>query len=226
MKKSLLMLFVVLLSASYAFAQDRHKFGINAGLTYSNFRGMNIPTFQFEYGFGFLVGVSYEQYLNDKLSIKANLSYDKKANKATSEIEYRGSVFEEPAVVTQELSFQYDYVTLPILMKYDFTNESSFFVNGGPFVGYLLSSRIVDNTSTNNLYPDTQSSTTTNYNNRLDYGLTLGFGKAFRINDENSIVVEIRNNIGFAKTNKDDTYQGDSVQTNSFNLLVGWAFDL
>ena len=111
-------------------------------------------------------------------------------------------------------------------MKYDFTDESSFFVNGGPFIGYLLSSRIVDNTSTNNLYPDTQSSTTTNYNNRLDYGLTLGFGKAFRINDENSIVVEIRNNIGFAKTNKDDTYQGDSVQTNSFNLLVGWAFDL
>jgi len=81
-------LFFLLLFTSLSFAQQRQRFGVNAGLTYSNFRGMNVPTFKYQYGFGYLVGVSYEYYLNDNLSIKANFSYDNKSSKGTSEIEF------------------------------------------------------------------------------------------------------------------------------------------
>ncbi len=102
---------------------------------------------------------------------------------------------------------------------------AGFFVNGGPFIGYLLNSGYTSKVNSSYDFPN-DSGSTTDYNNKLDFGLTLGFGKAFELNDGSSIVVEIRDNIGFAKTNKNGTYDGNSVKSNSFNLVLGWAFDL
>jgi len=102
---------------------------------------------------------------------------------------------------------------------------TAFFVNGGPFVGYLLNSGYTSKVSSSYDFPkDTESST--NYNNKIDFGLTLGIGKAFELNDGSSIVVEIRDNLGLSQINKKETYGVNSVKSNSFNLVVGWAFDM
>lgn len=226
MKKSLLLLIVLMLTTSHIFAQHRKKFGINTGLTYSTFRGMDLPGVDYGYGTGLVVGFSYEYYLKENLSIKANLSYDNKKSKGNVDFEVRATLEDPPRTFNESVTYNYNYMTLPVMIKYDFKN-SGLFVNGGLFLGYLLDSEVKGDANTNQ-YPELTDFTesTTELNNQFDLGLALGFGKTFKVDSKNSIVVELRNNLGLSKTNKDNTFDGNTVKSNSYNLLVGWAFDL
>lgn len=227
MKKALLLLFVVLLSANYASAQHRQKFGVNAGFTYSKFRGMDLPGVDYGYAPGVVVGLSYEYYLKERLSIKANLSFDNKKSRGEFDFEVR-QMPEDPAEsYIETFTFSYNYMTLPVMVKYDFKNGHGFFVNSGLFLGYLLDSEVTAEANTNR-FPELTDlkQSTTELNNQFDFGLVLGVGKTFKLKGKNSLVVEIRNNHGLSKTNKDNTFDGNTVRSNSYNLLLGWAFDM
>jgi hypothetical protein len=225
MKKSLLLLFVVMLTTSHTFAQHRKKFGVNTGLTYSAFRGMDVPGVDYGYETGLVVGFSYEYYLNENLSVKANLFYDKKSSKGSAKTV--SQEFQDPAFTQADIAFKFNYyyLTLPVLLKYDFKNCHGLFVNGGPFLGYLLDSEFVGK-ATDGIQTASYTESTTYYNNHFDAGLTLGVGMAFKIESKNYIVVEIRDNLGLAQTNKNNTFDGNTVRSNSFNLIVGWSVDL
>ena len=77
MKKLLFTICVVALVSNSILAQSKIRFGVNGGMTYSSFRG-NKAAEELDAGFDFLVGVSVEYPLKNKLSLLANLSYDSK----------------------------------------------------------------------------------------------------------------------------------------------------
>ncbi len=114
MKKSLLFLFLILFIATQTFSQQRQRFGINAGVTYSEFSGMDMFTIKYKHGFGYMAGVSYEYYFNDNLSLKTNLSYDNKSSKATSDIELIDGESGMSEIAHQTITYHYNYLTLPI----------------------------------------------------------------------------------------------------------------
>ncbi len=146
MKKIVLSIFL-LTTITVVSQEKKIKFGIQAGLNYSNLRGYTIPiTFAPVYdespAFAYLIGFNAEYQLKDRLSLRAELSYERKTQKADNIIEIRQN-FDDPLQTYQFTSKKhYDYVVLPIMIKYAFTNKDSFYVNGGPFVGFLLQSKI------------------------------------------------------------------------------------
>lgn len=225
MKKGIVVLFV--LFSLFTFAQTtKFRFGVHAGLNYSGLRGYTIPadiTSQYDESaaFGYLGGISLAYPLKEKVSLRVELNYERKTQKADNLVEIRNS-FDEPAQLYDFTSKRhFDYLVMPILLHYQFTDKNSFFVNGGPFVGYLLKATLTSDIEAPELNADVDLS---NDYKKLDYGLTVGLGKHFDIGSQNSIHLEIRNNLGLAKINKNDVWNGGHVRTNSLSFMVGYSF--
>lgn len=226
MKKGIVVLFV--LFSLFTFAQTtKLRFGVHAGLNYSGLRGYTIPAnieaqYEESAAFGYLGGVSLTYPLKEKISLRVELNYERKTQKADNTIEIRNS-FEEPALRYSFTSKRhYDYLVLPILLQYRFTDKNSFFVQGGPFVGYLLNATLTSDLDAPEL--DNSDVDLSDDYKKLDYGLTIGLGKNFDFGSQNSLHVEIRNNLGLAKINASDVWNGGDVRTNSLSFLVGYSF--
>lgn len=228
MRKILFALVIAFSIATTSNAQ-KIKIGVNAGATYSGFSGMSNTFIDYNYWFGFMAGGSFEYYLNDNVSLRANLSFERKSNRAKSEYSLRESYDEPEHIYDQTFTNHYDYLTLPVMAKVDFGRKNLFFVSGGIFVGYLLQSELRSQSEDQTNYDpidepfDESPINTTGFNKRLDYGISIGIGKRFKMSDKNELVLEIRDNLGLANTN-DAT--STKIKTNSVNLILGWQFTL
>ena len=104
MKKTLLI--ITLLFSLFTFSQNsKIKFGFQAGLNYSNFRGYNIPsTFNQVYSespaFAYLGGINVEYKIKERLSLKFELNYERKSQKADNNIEIREN-FDDQSLTPQ-----------------------------------------------------------------------------------------------------------------------------
>lgn len=227
MKKLCLSLIVLLFSILSYSQNSKIKFGVQAGLNYSTFYGYNLPSgissvFSEKPTFAYLGGLNFEYQIKEKLSLKLELNYERKGQKADTYIEIT-----DTDGFTKDYNFtlkkNYDYLILPIMIKYSFSDKNSYYFNGGPFVGYLIKSNL-----TNDLVDieglENDPETTTNLNKRTDFGLSLGFGKTFEFN-KNSIFIEIRENLGLTNTSKTKVWGDGEAKTNSLNLIIGYSLN-
>ena len=226
--KKLLLSFTLLLSFFTYSQNSKIKFGFQGGVNYSNFRGYNIPVSFGQFysespAFAYLLGVNFEYKIQEKLSLRLELNYERKSQTADNIIELTQN-FDDPA---QTYNFttrkNYDYLVLPVLLKYSFSNKNSFYVNGGPFIGYLLKSKITDDLEVPGV--NTDGFDTTKDNKKTDFGLSLGLGKNFDLGARKTISIEIRENLGLANTSKTNVWGGGNVKTNSINFIVGLSFN-
>ncbi|TWI03310.1 outer membrane protein with beta-barrel domain [Flavobacterium tiangeerense] len=228
MKKLLLSITFLLISTLNYSQNSKIKIGVQAGLNYSNLRGYDIPV-QFEPfysespAFSFLGGLNFEYQMKEKLSLKLELNYERKSQKGDNNIEVTDTNdFSQNYNFTSKKN--YDYLVLPIMLKYNFSNTNSFYVNGGPFIGYLLKSNLTnDLEKIDGLNNDPVE--TTNLNNKTDFGLSIGLGKTIEINEKNSIFIEIRENLGLSNTSKNKVWGNGEVKTNSLNLIIGYSIN-
>ena len=231
--KKLFLSITFLLIATLNYSQNsKIKFGIQAGLNYSNFRGYEIPVqinplYSESPAFAFLGGLNFEYQIKEKLSIKVELNYERKSQKADNYIEIQNQLF-DPVFSNESYNFtskkNYDYLVLPIMLKYNFSDKNSFYVNGGPFIGFLLKSNLTnDLKKIDGLNNDPVE--TTNLNNMTDFGLSIGLGKTIEINEKNSIFIEIRENLGLTNTSKNKVWGDGEVKTNSLNLIIGYSLN-
>ena len=146
MKKLIFFTGVLLLPIAFLHGQDLH-FGAKAGL--------NLSTLQPELTdsrTAFHLGAVAEISLSDAFSVQPELLYS--AHGAKDQNDSNGDEV-----------FKVDYLTLPILAKYYVTDGLS--IEGGPQLGFLLSSKQEDNGETDDLKDITKST---------DFGFALGVG--------------------------------------------------
>jgi hypothetical protein len=228
MKKLLLSTLFLLITTQNYSQNSKIKYGIQAGVNYSTFLGYDIPKgfspfYSESPAFAFLVGANFEYQIKEKWSLKLNLNYERKSQKADNYIEL-SDVDGDTKNYTFTSRKIYNYLVLPIMAKYSFGNKNSFYVNGGPFVGYLLKSNVTnDLEKTDGL--DNGSVKTTSFNNKADFGLSIGLGKTIELNEGNSIFIEIRENLGLTNTSKSKVWGNGVARTNSLNLIVGFSLN-
>ena len=232
MRKLLLSISFLLISFLNYSQNSKIKFGIQGGLNYSNFRGYDIPdiigsVYSESPAFAFLGGINFEYQIKEKLSVKLELNYERKSQKSSSEFQMINESPDPLPVEADEFRTKknHDYLVLPIMIKYNFSDKNSFFVNGGPFIGYLLKSNLEEGLYLNGSVQESQTTKTTNSNNEIDFGLSIGFGKTIEINDKNSIFIEIRENLGLTNTSKNLIWGNGEAKTNSLNLIIGYQFN-
>lgn len=217
MKRIVCGLLLMLLSGN-GLAQSKLKLGFSGGLTYSSFRG-NPQIETLEAGLDFLAGVSFEYQIKERLSIVANLNYDRKTATDNPYVQIIENP-DDPAFYGRvKIKFQNQFVSLPVLLKYQFGPNNSLYINGGPFLSYMLKSEL------SNDYDNFSSDETDNFKT-LDFGLVFGFGKTFKLKNNNEISVEIRENLGLSNISNVSIFGNGSIKTNSLNLICNYSFDL
>ncbi|HNP33354.1 MAG TPA: porin family protein [Flavobacterium sp.] len=212
MKKLFTIAIIVLLSNG-GFAQGKIRYGVNGALTYSSYGG-NSTIKSFDAGFDFMAGLTLEYKIKDKLALMAAINYDRK----TASQELYTQIIENPDdpgfAGDMKITLRNQFITIPIVAKYDFGPRDSFFLNGGIFVSYMLKSEL------SNDYDNTTLDQTDQYKS-LDYGLVFGLGKTFKLKGSKEITIEVRENLGLANISGGNR----KINTNSLNLICGYSFD-
>ncbi|MFD2943610.1 porin family protein [Flavobacterium notoginsengisoli] len=224
MKKiTFLLLTLSLITFKTTAQESKVKFGIHGGLNYSSFRGYRSFTDD-SAGFAYLFGFSFQHQIQENLSIKADLNYERKTQISKASVEIMDPSVQLPPGIYEVKSTAYlNYVVLPIMLKYNFSSDKSFYVNAGPYLGYLVKSGI--KTKTN--IPDESEYDEEDTDNKksLDFGFSAGIGKEFTLTENHQLYIELRDNLGLSNISKAQAFNNDSLKTNSVNLLVGFTFN-
>lgn len=229
MKKLLLSISFLFISMLNYSQNSNIKFGIQAGLNYSTFWGYNVPSvfdpvYSESPAFAFLGGINFEYLIKEKWSLKVELNYERKSQKADNNMEFVDMNGDAYGVYHFTSKKNYDYLVLPIMMKFCFSENNSFYVNGGPFIGYLLKSNV-----TNDLEDiegiNNDPVETTNLNNKTDFGVSIGLGKIIEVNEKGSIFIEIRENLGLTNTSKKKVWGNGEAKSNALNLIIGYSLN-
>lgn len=218
MKKLFLLLTAAL--PLFATAQDKVKFGINGGMTLSDFRGGEYAD-ELKYGFNYLIGMSAEIPLSDKVSFSTGLNYEKKS--PTQKITFEEPIFDpvDPAFSTGTARFTttLHYLTVPLNIKLYLGSKKNFYLTGGAFAAILLDSALrVDG--------DKIDDSNNNGFKTMDAGINLGFGTRIKLTETQNLNIELRDNLGFVNISKSPYPGYDEMRTNSINLIANWQFDL
>ncbi len=188
MKKLLL----TLLISFGLFYVSNAQFGVRAGLNFASFStesgGVSLNS---DPKIGFHFGLTNDFKLTDNLTFRPGLLYSAKGGKLS--LDFLGQ--------TEEIEASYNYLDIPLSFIYNFTKEDSgFFAEAGPYVGFLLSAKSEDEDIKDEF-------------NSLDFGLNIGLGY-----DLGNIVVGA--NYGFGLANIAKTEDGDDATAKNKNISI------
>jgi len=183
-------LFFTLLISIGLFFVSNAQLGVRAGLNLASFTtkagGLSINS---DSKIGFHVGVTNDLKFTDNLTFRPGLLYSAKGGKFS--IDVLGQ--------TESIEASYSYVEIPLSFIYNFTKEESgFFAEAGPYVGFLLSAKSEDEDIKEDF-------------NSLDFGLNIGLGY-----DLGNIVIGANYGLGLANIAK--TEDGDDVTATNKNI--------
>ena len=218
MKKLVFTLLLAFFYINSNFAQSKLKIGIIGGLTYSSFRG-NSQIETLDAGLDFLAGFSFEYQFKERLSLVANINYDRKTATDKPYLEIIENPEDPGFYGNIKIKFKNQFISLPILLKYKFGTNNSFYVNGGLFMSYMLKSEL------SNDYDNTSSDETDNYKS-MDFGITFGLGKSFKMKNNNEINIEIRESLGLSNISDVPVLNNGSIKTNSISMICNYNFSL
>lgn len=220
MKFLLTLILSVILATTALGQQNKFEIGVEGGPSIIFLR-KNINTGElYKPAFGFSGGIFLQSNFSSIFSIRTNIAFERKG-----EI-YTGKYLLGLTMPSRNLNF--DYLTLPILVRATLGKKVNYFINAGPFFGYLIKHTAIIKD------PNIQQNTTdfTNFYNRFDTGISAGLGISVPIKEKFSISCEIRNNLGLYKIS-DSPYLiasrfpiESTIKTNSTNLLIGLGYKL
>ncbi len=173
-------------------------------------------TVLFEPGLGYTGLLNLQYDFTKVLSANVGLGYEKKGAKddilMTDE--------EGNSIYNMNISQDFEYLTVPILIRANIGSGVKYYCNIGPSFNYLIkqSSKV----DSNNDAVVGNSDNTSSYK-RFELDLSIGAGVSFPLTESIALTTEIRDNIGLTNLSKID---GATAKTNSLSLIFGLTYKL
>jgi len=224
MKKTYTTLLAFICFYSATFAQRNREFyspmadkgsleiGANIGLNFatvsspqSNYYNYSQNTYSYTVGFN--AAVSAEYYFSEKWSMKAKIIFDQKG--------WGGDYIQDQNGNYIPTTVRMNYITVPLLAAIHFGRTKNWFVNFGPYVGFLL------NASESALNTDLKP-----YLSSTDFGLAVGIGVKIPLTDKLKLLIEDDGQAGLLNIlNSNPTNSGTATNTRT-SLNVGVLFSI
>jgi len=219
-KLNIILLSTIIFCSTVSFGQtNKFDVGLEGCPSLTSLRGNDFVEAFYDPTIGFSGGLTFQYNFSKLVSIRTNIAFERKGAIAkTQAIDIFGNPIGE---VTSHINF--DYLTVPLLARLTFRNKIKFFVNVGPYLGYLVKQTFV--VKAFNEFPKSTSDNTVYYE-RIDVGLTAGLGVGLPIKEKLLLTLEIRNNLGLYNVSKLPVINDGTIKTNSTNLLIGIAYQL
>ena len=197
MKPTIYLILLIFGIGSSVYAQDEAEWpvkgdseiGIILGWNFAQVYGSDIESELLDYSSGLLFGVSYDYYFSDKWSLKAILNYDQKG-------------FEALGLVNTN----FNYLTIPINANWHFCKRKRWYLNFGPYMGFLLSADIEGDD-----IKDERDST--------EFGFNTGIGVKIPLGDNLMFFIESSGQTGITSVDSDE-----SIKNQRGNLAIGVFF--
>ncbi|MCX6252797.1 MAG: porin family protein [Bacteroidetes bacterium] len=209
----LFLLFLMLLAPSLCNCQDRKfQVGIEGGPSLCVFREemLLFPRKYDDLGLEGMIGVAFSYPIDNNYAFCTGLSWERQGYSNRS----------------GDFHYHFDYLILPVVFQVNLLKKKRFYINMGPYVGYLLSkgfkSDYYDGFFDKWKYE------------KFDTGITLGLGVNLPIFHHFSTTIGLRNNFGLMNIQKPYTVTRDKYNmgnagksfTNSTIILIGISYNL
>lgn len=199
---------------------NRYDWGIEGGPNLSTFRVVNnlfLDPKPAIFGSG---GFIFQYNTKKILSFKTGFSYQRKGFKF-SDMTFTDNTGNY--IGKGKSTSTYDYITLPLLVKASFGKKVQFFINAGPYLGFLLAkterTELDLNGNGNQIFKNKDMSGF----KRWDFGVAGGIGVAIPIKESWMISVEARHYYGILNIT---TIGDNQYYTNTTDLRVGVVYRL
>jgi hypothetical protein len=197
MNKFFTTLIAVFAISASAFSQTKgtNEVSVNVGYNAATVTANNLSA---DYKSGFNVGIALDHYFSESWSIKVKAAYDQKgwANGF-----YGNSVAD----------YKLDYVTVPVMANWHFGRTKNWYINFGPYIGFLLTaSETSGGTDVKPFFSTT------------DAGLDAGIGVKFPVSNKAKFFIELNGQAGIADINKGNS--GTTIRNSVSNINIGFAF--
>ncbi len=201
----------LLLISGNLFAQAfKWEFGLEGG---AGIRSVNIdpkyPSLTTKAGVSFTGGIAGQYNINDMWSVKLGAAYERK-----------GSDLDRTDILTKG-KLNIDYISIPLLLKAKFGKKIKFFVNAGPNLGILLSSKNRLDAYSN--IPETEIDNDSS-TKKTDFGISGGFGVEIPVGRSGAFTIEARDNLGLTNISESKETNAPKIKTNTAILMVGYVF--
>ena len=197
MKNCAFTIMVLLGLSTSVFAQKKGdvEFGVNIGYNNSSVSDSYDSS---DTGSGFNLGGSMDYYFSNSWSVKTKLIYDRKGwDNGFIEDEFGSTITD----------FNLDYLTVPVMASWQFGNKRNWFLEFGPYVGFLLNAE------------ETRFGTdVTDSFNGTDFGLALGIGVKIPLNDKLKLFFEYEGQGGLVDIFKQNDYSAVTNSRSSINV--------
>jgi hypothetical protein len=216
--KSFLWVVIVLLSSSLSFSQsNKINVGIEGGSGLASLRGNLVENADHQSRIGYTGGLTLQYNFKNKISICTGVSYEPKGDR------YEANLVNEniDKIGTSEVTSNFDYIIIPLLIRQSFGKKIIGFFNVGGYYGYLL--KQTDEYEPVNGFAAIEIQGP-EFLKRKDIGISGGAGIAFPLKEKFMISVEVRENLGLTHISKGPDWSEGRLETNSINLLVGFIY--
>ena len=232
MKRVLLLLIILVFNS--VFSQEKVRLGIHSGVNHYSLRGSEVLD-DVDSNFGYAIGLNFEYKISKKLSLSTDLIFEKKQVNYSYDFVY--TPMSQDGIPGEDEKYNgitknsFNFITLPITLKYKIGNKNPYFVKSGVYVAKMISQKEKTEVSPSWTYygsPNDNFPMVSGMDNQ-DYGLTFSIGKEFKIKDKNYLIVELRDNLGFHNSVSRlsaDGYSNQKIKTNTLTLLIQWSFGL
>jgi len=205
MKKSILIIALVLFGATTMSAQEAWNFGIKGGVNFANFTGDDFSSDNSRTSFN--VGLLAEIPLADRFSIQPEVMYSGQGFDFYERDQ--DNIFD----TDDNVEYQVDYINVPVLAKIYLVDGLS--VQAGPSFNFKVNEEID--------YQPTQDGGDIDTDLARDFEFGGVAGLEYKFN--NGFFIQGRYNYGFSKLYKDDSALGDSDIHNSvWQAGIGFMF--
>jgi len=153
------------------------------------------------------IGASAEYYFSDRWGIKAKIIYDRKgwADGFIDGYDYN--------LLITNVDFKLNYLTIPIMANWHFGSTRKWYLNFGPYVGFLL-----------NVTEDWSGSDLSGSFKPVDFGLAYSIGYKFPISEEVKLFVEYDAQSGL--TDIFEYSEMDTVRNGRSSFNIGAIFTI
>lgn len=199
-----IVLFVVIAIFTFGSVNAQEKknveLGVNFGLNISNVSDIDsydATSSKISYN----IGASGEYYFSNRWGLKAKLIYDRKGWADGFIYDWDIDLFAE------NVDFRLNYLTIPIMVNWHFGSTRKWYLNFGPYVGFLVNA--TESWGDSDLNDSFES---------VDFGLSYGIGYKFPLNDTTKLFVEYDAQSGLSEIFKFSELETIRNGRSSFNI--------
>ncbi|NOW95172.1 porin family protein [Mucilaginibacter sp. SG564] len=206
MKKILTTTALVLTTLTTTFAQQKKgdvELGFHAGYSYANVSSGSLVNADNKSGLN--AGIAADFYFSNRWSLKTKLIFDQKG--------WGDGFFSNDNNNNFKTDYRLNYITLPIMANWHFGKKRNWYLNFGPYVGYLAGAKASD------ISVDVKD-----YFHNTDFGIAAGIGTKIRLSDNIKLLLEYDEQAGLTDIFK--TNPGSAVRNGRGSLNVGFNFIL